>query len=419
MPELPEVEQFRRLLLPLASSSQRSSSSSDGSASSASTSAPPLRPLTLELPGTSAPPRRWLDPGEAEAVSGRYGCADVLRKGKLLCLVLRRIDHNDEESKKSKSKSKINKKSGKDGAAESGAAPPSSTLYLYLHMGMTGRIASPGVACKFAEGPSDDGSVFPPPHTHLILRCGGRHPQHDHAVVAFADPRKFGSALLRRGTDEMDALAPDALEALRGDASPPSSYESIVSRIAGQSTPIKALLMDQKRAVSGVGNWVADEVLYQCRMHPDQAHLTLAEAEALCEKLLSILSTAVDCLADGRDFPPEWLFPYRWTKKKASKDHKGRSLTFIVRRRRRALVCRAFAAKVAVASAVAAAGGARGSDSAAARGPKSTALSLSPLLAPDRFFCTPHRPRAGGRRPLSPRRKSSRSGRSSRRGRGR
>jgi formamidopyrimidine-DNA glycosylase len=89
--------------------------------------------------------------------------------------------------------------------------------------------------------------------------------------------------------------------------------------------------MDQKRAVSGVGNWVADEVLYQCEIHPDQTYLTMDQARGLCGTLRTILAVAVDRLRKGEDFPEEWLFHYRWSKKKASKDHRGRPLTFVVR----------------------------------------------------------------------------------------
>jgi formamidopyrimidine-DNA glycosylase len=265
--------------------------------------------------GEKSPPRKWLTPEDVDTITGKFACVDVLRKGKLLCMVLQRVESKSDKNASMKSESKTRS---------------SSTKYLFLHMGMTGRIAAPGVACKFAEGPSNDGSVFPPPYTYLLLRSGSHQ-------VAFADSRKFGSALLRDSTAEMDALAPDALHTLLGVSSSSSSQQqrlvaaAILPKLAGQSTAIKPLLMDQKRAMSGVGNWVADEVLYQCEMHPDQTHLTVEQAASLCDKLRDILSTAVDRLKDDLDFPEEWLFHYRWTKKKASKDHMGRPLAFIVR----------------------------------------------------------------------------------------
>jgi formamidopyrimidine-DNA glycosylase len=293
MPELPEVEQFRRILLPLVSQ--------------------PSSPHGLEVELVrDNPPRKWLSADDVQAITRTYFCADVLRKGKLICMVLREMSGDDSTPKKSKTKA--------------ASAPDGNVKYLYLHMGMTGRIATPGKACRFLEGvKDDDGTVFPPSYTYLLLKAGPYQ-------VAFSDPRKFGSAILSDDTAAMDALAPDALHTLQRAQSDPSVLvETILPKLEQKSMAIKPLLMDQKRVLAGVGNWVADEVLYQCEMHPDQNFLSTEQAQALCDALFRILSTAVDRLDNDLEFPEEWLFRYRWTNKKAAKDHKGRSLTFVVR----------------------------------------------------------------------------------------
>lgn len=179
---------------------------------------------------------------------------------------------------------------------------------------MTGCISSPGV--KLGWGHEDRivaDESFPPKYTYLILQTGDYK-------TAFCDPRKFGKSELRSDLDPFDALAPDAWQ---GEAGP------IVEGLTQKSLGIKALLLDQKRACCGVGNWVADEVLYQCQMHPDQAFLTTEEATRLVSSLQSILAQAVECLANVIPYPTEWLFPYRWTKKKAGKDGIGRSISFV------------------------------------------------------------------------------------------
>lgn len=66
MPELPEVENFRRLLLPLVSTSEK---------------------LAIECP-LSNPPRSFLTPEQIESLNGNCHVKDVLRKGKLICMVL-------------------------------------------------------------------------------------------------------------------------------------------------------------------------------------------------------------------------------------------------------------------------------------------------------------------------------------------
>ena len=154
---------------------------------------------------------------------------------------------------------------------------------------------------------------FPPKYAYLMLQTGDYQ-------AAFCDSRKFGKTELRTDLGPLEALAPDAW---LGDAA------TIAASVTQQSTGIKALLLDQKRACSGVGNWVADEVLYQCHMHPDQAFLATDEATRLVQTTQSILATAVDCLAQHVPYPSDWLFGYRWTKKKAGKDAQGRSITFV------------------------------------------------------------------------------------------
>jgi hypothetical protein len=68
MPELPEVENFRRLLLPLVSKGK-------------------LSTLTIECP-SQTPPRTFLTPEQVKSLNGNCCVKDVLRKGKLICMVM-------------------------------------------------------------------------------------------------------------------------------------------------------------------------------------------------------------------------------------------------------------------------------------------------------------------------------------------
>ena len=180
--------------------------------------------------------------------------------------------------------------------------------------GHEGRIKEESSSKESSSSSSSDALMFPPKYARLVL-------QTNQYKAAFCDARKFGKAELRTDCTPLHDLAPDAWQ----EGRPPC----IAQKLTNQSIGIKALLLDQKRACSGVGNWVADEVLYQCRMHPDQSYLMANEAAALVQKLQSILDTAVDCLARHVPYPSDWLFAYRWTKKKAGKDSQGRSIAFI------------------------------------------------------------------------------------------
>eukprot|EP00536_Pseudo-nitzschia_multiseries_P007190 jgi/Psemu1/296487/fgenesh1_pm.166_\ len=274
MPELPEVQNFRRLLLPLVSEKH---------------------PLRLERRSLDkAPPRKFIKEEEIDIIhSSELVVADVLRKGKLLCMVL------------------------KKDSADSTAATTNNNKYLFLHMGMTGRISNPGCIPKLQE--LSDTNVYPPPYTYLRLVAGPNE-------ACFSDPRKFGAIFLKDSlSEDFGVLAPDAWTSTRP--------RPIAEKFTSQSMGIKGILLDQKRAVCGVGNWVADEVLYQTKLHPDQNYLTGDQARDLVHRLHSILDEAVRCLSNDEDFPREWLFHYRWSKRGSKtttvKDAEGRSIAFV------------------------------------------------------------------------------------------
>lgn len=185
-----------------------------------------------------------------------------------------------------------------------------------MHMGMTGRISAPEFIPDLESLKKD--ATYPPPHTHLILRS-------DKYEAAFSDPRRFGAVFVSSTTAPFDNLAPDGLDF----SATHSSFQGLVDNPKG----VKSLLLDQRAVVSGVGNWVADEVLYQSAIHPDQAYLTKDEVYALHSALNNVLATAVNCYKSQKDLPPDWLFHYRWGKAKskgsAVKDYKGKRITFI------------------------------------------------------------------------------------------
>jgi formamidopyrimidine-DNA glycosylase len=104
MPELPEVESFRRMLLPLASQAT---------------------PLKLELVKEN-PPRQFLSQKEVDDINNNnYTVKDVRRKGKLICMELTTTTTTTAAEASTKSR------------------PTPITKFLNVHMGMTGRITRP------------------------------------------------------------------------------------------------------------------------------------------------------------------------------------------------------------------------------------------------------------------------------------
>ena len=152
--------------------------------------------------------------------------------------------------------------------------------------------------------------------------------------VAFTDARRFGrvrlvncpgedirkhSPLVENGPDPVVDLDIFTEEYLRG-------------KMQSRRVPIKALLLDQAM-ISGIGNWVADETLYQAKLHPEQYCDDFGDSEikTLYESIRYVCQTAVDKLGDSDQFPEDWLFSYRWGKggKEVTKLPNGDKLAFI------------------------------------------------------------------------------------------
>ena len=126
---------------------------------------------------------------------------------------------------------------------------------------------------------------------------------------AFTDPRRFGRLRLAhdpRNEPPLKDLGHDPLFGL------PATAE-LAALIGSRKAPIKAVLLDQK-VFAGVGNWIADEVLYQAAVRPQRRAADLSRIEVACLRttLLRVVRRAVAVNADSDRFPRSWLFHHRW-----------------------------------------------------------------------------------------------------------
>ncbi|WP_207434235.1 DNA-formamidopyrimidine glycosylase [Sabulibacter ruber] len=123
---------------------------------------------------------------------------------------------------------------------------------------------------------------------------------------AFIDSRKFGRLGLAQSVDafrQQKKLGPDALTL---------TTEELTRGIAKKKSAIKPLLLDQ-RIAPGVGNWIADEVLFQAQLEPERPADTLqpAEIDRLATTIREVLETAIAAEAIYRDFPSHYLIHAR------------------------------------------------------------------------------------------------------------
>jgi len=133
--------------------------------------------------------------------------------------------------------------------------------------------------------------------------------------VAYADARRFGRIRLQQDPPReppVSLLGFDPLEGL-----PPAA--ELARHLARRKAPLKAVLLDQA-LFAGVGNWIADEVLYQARLSPHRParSLTSGEVRRLRDRLHEVIRRAVAAGADSDRFPPSWLFHTRWGRRAGS-----------------------------------------------------------------------------------------------------
>jgi formamidopyrimidine-DNA glycosylase len=125
----------------------------------------------------------------------------------------------------------------------------------------------------------------------------------------FSDSRRFGRIRLLRDPPHEAPIRHLGFDVL--DEMP--RLRELARLLAGRRAPIKAALLDQG-LFAGVGNWIADEALYQARIRPDRSASGLRREEVarLRARLQAIVRLAVDVAADSGRFPRGWLFPHRW-----------------------------------------------------------------------------------------------------------
>jgi len=171
---------------------------------------------------------------------------------------------------------------------------------LGLHLGMSGdlRVEAADYAAQ--------------KHDHLVV-VTARH------ALVFSDPRMFGRVLFHAGPAVpawWTKIAPAILSAA-------FTVEAVAIFLKRRSrAPIKAALLMQER-FPGVGNWMADEILWRAEIHPRRpaGSLRPAEVRALWRECRRVCRIALATIAGrGNYLPPNlnahipdsWLFWHRW-----------------------------------------------------------------------------------------------------------
>lgn len=159
---------------------------------------------------------------------------------------------------------------------------------LVIHFGMTGRP-------NYYKDVDDR-----PKYGHIVLTFeNGFH-------FAYENKRKFGWWNL------IDSIADYKKEHNLSDDARALSLEDFKASLQSRKTHIKKILMDQSVA-AGVGNWMADEILYQAKMHPKKKveDMTDADIKTVFDAMKKVIETAIENDAHYADFPKDFLIHSR------------------------------------------------------------------------------------------------------------
>ena len=163
-------------------------------------------------------------------------------------------------------------------------------VYLLMHLRMTGTVlydAPPGTPYVRVRLEIDERAAAPAGADRDGAALGTSH------VLSFCDPRRFGTGELALGRPALEEFLESRLgvEPLSAEF----TTEHLYLQTRKRRTPIKALLLDQRR-VAGVGNIYANEALFRARIHPlrTAGALKRGQVAALRDAVVASLEAGLD-----------------------------------------------------------------------------------------------------------------------------
>lgn len=167
----------------------------------------------------------------------------------------------------------------------------SKNAWLGIHLGMTGKLRV------------EPATFEPTRHDHLVLF-------QKRQTLVFTDARMFGRVRFHCGKDVPSwwAKLPAAI------TSPEFTVTRLREIFQRRHAPLKAMLLAQD-VFPGVGNWMADEILWQVRLDPrvKAAQLDAKQVRELWRVSREVCRVAMKTIGvDWSDPPDDWLFEHRW-----------------------------------------------------------------------------------------------------------
>ena len=174
--------------------------------------------------------------------------------------------------------------------------------WIGIHLGMTGklRVEAPGFR--------------PENHDHLVLHQKKR-------ALVFRDPRLFGRVRFHHGKSPPPwwrAGGPD----ISSDEFDRKFFDAFLKRHA--RAPIKSVLLLQS-GFAGIGNWMADEILWRAKIAPPRIVGSLSEARRarLFNETRFVATESLRIISPEFGDPPrDWLIHQKWKREGVCPLHK-------------------------------------------------------------------------------------------------
>jgi len=159
---------------------------------------------------------------------------------------------------------------------------------LLMHFGMTGRP-------NYFKSKEDR-----PKFGHIMLSFNsGFH-------FAFENKRKFGWWNL------VDSVSAYQKAHRLSDDARDLTFKQFKSSFENRKTQVKKVIMDQSVA-AGIGNWMADDILYQAKIHPNMKVEAMDENDikSIYDAMQNVIEIAIKHEAHYSDFPKEFFIHIR------------------------------------------------------------------------------------------------------------
>jgi formamidopyrimidine-DNA glycosylase len=172
-----------------------------------------------------------------------------------------------------------------------------------IHLGMTGALRT------------EPAGFRPEKHDHFVL-------QQMRQALVLRDARLFGRVRLHHGRSE-----PEWWRAGGPDISSAEFDRGFLNKFLGRHAraPIKAVVLMQNGFV-GIGNWMADEILWRAKIAPSvlAGALSPAQRTRLLHETRFVASESLRIVGpDFSDLPSDWLIHQKWKREGVCPRHRS------------------------------------------------------------------------------------------------